>query len=311
MNLRALQYFVTAASLNSISKAAAHLRVAQPALSRQIHKLERELCAQLLRRDSTGVQLTEAGARLLDKGQSILRQIEQAEAEVRSSGTEPRGPVTVALMPSVASVLAPPLVTRMRERYPKIALRISEGLTNVIVGGLIAKKIDLGLIPAQPMDKALSGTPLLTEPMFLIGPGRFKRGKRGRTAAVTLRNLACYPLLLPSRGHVLREQIEALSKRSGVTLDIREDVDSTAVIKHLVVSGLGYTIQSYSFVHEEVNRGQLHVRPLRIPGLSRQWSLAQLRGQPQSLASITAAKVMLEIADELSRRKDWVAPVHS
>lgn len=309
MNFRALEYFVTAASLNSISKAATHLHVAQPALSRQIHKLERELGAQLLRRDSTGVQLTEAGARLLDKGQSILRQIEQAQAEVRSSGTEPRGPVSVALMPSVASVIAPPLVTRMRERYPKIKLRISEGLTNVIVDGLIAKKLDLGLIPAEPMDKALSGTPLLTELMFLIGPSKFKPAKQ--RAAVTLRSLARYPLLLPSRGHVLREQIELLSKRSGVTLDIREDVDSTTVIKHLVISGLGYTIQSYSFVHEEVKRGQLHARPLRIPGLSRQWSLAQLRGQPQSLASITAARMMVEIADELSRRKDWVAPAHA
>jgi hypothetical protein len=74
---------------------------------------------------------------------------------------------------------------------------------------------------------------------------------------------------------------------------------------------LGYTIQCYSFVHEEVERGQLFVRPLRIPGLSRQWSLAQLRGHPQSLASIKTAKIMLEIADELSRRKDWAQPAHS
>lgn len=311
MNLRSLQYFVTAASLNSISKAATHLRVAQPALSRQIHKLERELGAQLLRRDSAGVRLTAAGARLLDKGQSILQQIEQAESEVRSSGTEPRGPVSAALMPSVASLFAPPFVTRMRERYPKITLRISEGLTNIIVEGLITGKLDLGLIPAERMDKALFATPLLTEPMFLIGPGKVSRVKAGRTTAVTLRHLASYPLLLPSRGHVLREQIEALARRSGVTLDIREDVDSTTVIKHLVISGLGYTIQSYSFVHEEVKRGQLHVRPLHIAGLSRQWSLAQLRGRPQTLASMTAAKVMLEIADELSRRKDWAAPAVS
>jgi LysR family nitrogen assimilation transcriptional regulator len=312
MNIRSLQYFITAASLNSISKAAAQLHVAQPALSRQIQKLERELGAQLLCRDSTGVRLTEAGARLLDKGEGILRQVEQAKAEVRASGTEPRGPVAVALMPSVASLIAPPLVMRMRQRYPKVILRISEGLTNVIVGGLIGKKIDLGLIPAEPIDKALSSTPLLTEPMFLIGPGKFDEAKRGgASAAMTLRRLARYPLLLPSRGNVLREQIETLAKRSGVTLDIREDVDSSAVIKHLVVSGLGYTIQCYSFVHEEVERGQLFVRPLRIPGLSRQWSLAQLRGHPQSLASINTAKIMLEIADELSRRKDWAQPADS
>ena len=145
----------------------------------------------------------------------------------------------------------------MRERYPKVTLRISEGLTNTIISGLIAKKIDLGLIPAEPMAKALSSTPLLTEPMFLIGPGKFDNGKAGSArAAVTLRKLARYPLLLPSRGNVLREQIETLAKRSGIRLDIREDVDSSAVIKHLVVSGLGYTIQCYSFVHEEVERGQ-------------------------------------------------------
>ena len=109
----------------------------------------------------------------------------------------------------------------------------------------------------------------------------------------------------------MREQIETIAKRSRVVLDIREDVDSTAVIKHLVRSGLGYTIQSYSFVHEEAERGQLLVRPLRIPGLSRQWSLARLRGQPQSLASMTTANVMLEIAAQLARRKDWTTPERS
>jgi LysR family nitrogen assimilation transcriptional regulator len=312
MDIRSLRYFVTAASLSSISKAANHLHVAQPALSRQIRKLERELGTQLLCRNSTGVRLTEAGARLLDKGESILRQLEQARAEVRASSTEACGSVSVALMPSVASLIAPPLVMRMRGRYPKVTLRISEGLTNAIVSGLIAKKLDLGLIPAEPMDKTLSSTPLLIEPMFLIGPGKFDNGKAGSArAAVTLRKLARYPLLLPSRGNVLREQIESLAKRSGIRLDIREDVDSSAVIKHLVVSGLGYTIQCYSFVHEEVERGRLFVQPLRIPGLSRQWSLAQLRGQPQSLATRTTANVMLEIADDLSRRKDWATPAHS
>jgi LysR family nitrogen assimilation transcriptional regulator len=312
MDIRSLRYFVAAASLNSISKAANHLHVAQPALSRQIRKLEKDLGTQLLCRDSTGVRPTEAGARLLDKGENILRQIEQASAEARASGTDPQGPVAVALMPAVVSLIAPSLVVRMRARYPKITLRISEGLTTAIVGGLLGKKFDLGLIPAQPVDTALSSTPLLTEPMFLIGPGKSdptKAGKAGKARpALTLRQLAHYPLLLPSRGNVLREQIESLAKRNGVVLDVREEIDSSAVIKHLVVSGLGYTIQCYSFVHEEVERKRLFVRALRDPGLSRQWSLARLRGRPQSLACITTAAIMLEIADELSRRKDWARP---
>src|ERR687888_2072958 len=82
MDLRSLRYFVSAAKLNSISKAANQLHVAQPALGRQIRKLEKALGVELLCRDSRGVQLTEAGARLLDKGESILHQVEQATAEV-------------------------------------------------------------------------------------------------------------------------------------------------------------------------------------------------------------------------------------
>jgi LysR family transcriptional regulator, nitrogen assimilation regulatory protein len=312
MDIRPLLCFVTAARLNSISKAANHLHIAQPAISRQIRKLERELGTRLLSRGSKGVRLTEAGARLLDKGESILRQLEQASADVRACATDPRGPVTVALMPSVASLIAPLLVVRIRRRHPNITLRISEGLTNFIVSGLLSKQIDLGLIPAERIDKALSSTPLLIEPMFLIGPGTFAETRRRRTIkSVTLTELARYPLLLPSRGNVLREQIETIAKRGKVTLDIRENVDSSAVIKYLVVSGLGYTIQCYSFVHQEVEQGQLFVRPLQIPGLSRRWSLAQLRGQPQTLACTTTAGVVLEIAEELARQTDWARPGHS
>ncbi len=309
MDIRSLRYFVAAARLNSISKAAGHLHVAQPALSRQIRKLEQELGTQLLSRGSAGVRLTEAGTRLMEKGESILRQLEQASAEVRASGADPRGPVSVALVPALASLIAPLFVASMRQRHPKVTLRISEGLTTFIVGGLLSRKFDLGLIPAQASDPALASTPLLTEAMFLIGPGPSDTARIGKgRAPVTLKQLARYPLLLPGRGNALREQIEALAKRGGVALDVREDVDSSAVIKYLVMSGLGYTIQSLSFVHEEVERGQLFVRPLRIRGFSRQWLLARPRGEPQSLASLTTAAVMLEIAQDLARRKDWATP---
>ena len=309
MDVRALRYFVSAAKLNSISRAASQLHVAQPALTRKIQKLESSLGVQLLSRSSTGVLLTEAGARLLERAESILRQIDRTSAEIRASGSDPRGPVSVALMPAVASLVAPPLVTRMRERYPHVTLRISEGLTNVIVAGLVARKIDLGLIPAKPIDAALSATPLLTEPMFLIGPRSAKSGRAAKAEpGITLQKLARYPLLLPSRGNVLREQIEALARRRGVALDIREDVDSTAVIKHLMLSGLGYTIQSYGFVHEEIERGQLGALPLRISGLSRQWALARRRGEPQSLAITKAAAVVTEITREIAERNDWAVP---
>jgi LysR family nitrogen assimilation transcriptional regulator len=300
MDIRSLRYFVTAATLKSISKAANHLHVAQPALSRLLKKLEKDLGVLLLHRDSRGVRLTEAGTWLLYKGENILRQVDELAEEVRARGKDPTGRVSVALIPSVATLFAPLLVKRMRERHPAISLRLSEGLTTSIVGGLLETKFDLGLIPAEKLDAELVSVPLLTEPMFLVGPGAMKHAAKN-DSPLTMQQLARYPLLLPSRGNMLRDQIESAAKRNGVTLDVKEDVDSSLVTKRLVISGLGYTVHCYSFVHEEVERGQLFVRPLRIPGLSRQWSLVRPRDHSQSLASIATAKVMLEIATEFSR----------
>jgi DNA-binding transcriptional LysR family regulator len=126
-----------------------------------------------------------------------------------------------------------------------------------------------------------------------------------------MQEVAQYPLLLPSRGNTLREQLEAAAKRSKTKLDVKADIDSYVAIKRLVVSGLGYTIHCYSFVREEVERGQLFVQSLRARGLSRQWRLARLRDNPQSLAMMAAAKLMLEIASEFSKRKDWYLPPRS
>lgn len=299
---------MAAANFKSISKAADHLHIAQPALSRQLKKLEDDLDVELLQRDARGVRLTEAGTWLFEKAESVLRQFEHLTDEVRRRGKDPSGHVSVALMPSVASLIAPLLIERLRKRHPKISLRISEGLTTSIVDGLLEDKFDLGLIPAEQVNAALVNVPLLIEPMFLIGPGNKAPEADNGSQALNMRQLASYPLLLPSRGNTLREQIEIAAKRNGVTLDVKEEVDSSIVTKQLVIAGLGYTVHCYSFVHSEVDRGQLFVQPLRIRGLSRQWSLARPRDHSQSLASAATAKVMLEIATEFSRRKDWSLP---
>ncbi|MEW6768755.1 MAG: LysR family transcriptional regulator [Pseudomonadota bacterium] len=306
MDIRSLRYFIAAANLKSISKAAEHLHIAQPALSRQLRKLEADLKVELFHRDARGVRLTDAGTLLLEKAESLIRQFEHIAEEVRRQSRNPSGHVSVALIPSVASFIALPLIERMRERHPKISLRISEGLTTAIVSGLLEHKFDFGLIPAEQGDASLISIPLLIEPMFLIGPAD-KASTDNKP--LSLQQLSQYPLILPSRGNTLREQIESVAKRNGVALDVRESVDSAIVTKQLVIAGLGYTIHCYSFVHAEVTRGQLFVQPLRSQELVRQWSLARPRDHSQSEASSKAAKVLLEIATEFSQQKDWYLQV--
>ena len=115
-------------------------------------------------------------------------------------------------MPSVASVIAPPFVTRMRARYPKVTFRISEGLTNVIVDGLIAKNIDLGLISGRAdaqsaLRHAASDRTDVPNRTWKIQGGETD----GRSDVTKSGEL---PAVVPGRGHVLREQIKSLSRRT-------------------------------------------------------------------------------------------------
>src|SRR6516225_5815654 len=83
MELRSLHYFVRIAELGSITRAAAHLHVAQPALTRHVQRLEDELNVALFTRANRGVRLTEAGQKLLESAQRILRDLERAGDEIR------------------------------------------------------------------------------------------------------------------------------------------------------------------------------------------------------------------------------------
>ncbi|MGH7055408.1 MAG: LysR family transcriptional regulator, partial [Stellaceae bacterium] len=84
VELRSLGYFVRIAELGSITRAAAHLRLAQPALSRHVQRLEAELGTSLVTRAHRGVRLTEAGGKLLENAQRSLREVERAGDEIRA-----------------------------------------------------------------------------------------------------------------------------------------------------------------------------------------------------------------------------------
>src|SRR3546814_14168642 len=138
MDTRALRYFVHVAQLKSFSRAAAHLRIAQPALSRQIRNLEDELGVQLLTRSVRGVQMTEAGALLLERAEVILDQIKKARLEVAAEAGEPSGRLTLAVTPAAGPMLVPPLVERCEASFPKVSLRFVEGLPGVLHNALSA-----------------------------------------------------------------------------------------------------------------------------------------------------------------------------
>ena len=156
MDFRQLRTFSCVAELGSLSKASDTLRVAQPALSRQIKLLEHELRAELFTRNGRGMVLTEAGRLLLARTAGIVRQIDQIRDDIQSSGGPPSGRVVLGLVPTVSCVISARLARRTVESYPGISLCIVESYSGHLIEWLHRGQMDLAVIYGPSADLHLT-----------------------------------------------------------------------------------------------------------------------------------------------------------
>ena len=170
MDFRQLRTFSCVAELGSLSKASDTLRVAQPALSRQIKLLEHELRAELFTRNGRGMVLTEAGRLLLAKTAGIVRQIDQIRDDIQSSGGPPSGRVVLGLVPTVSCVVSARLARRTVESYPGISLCIVESYSGHLIEWLHRGQMDLAVIYGPSVDLHLTVQALGRDRIVAVGP---------------------------------------------------------------------------------------------------------------------------------------------
>src|SRR2546430_15431823 len=146
MELRGVAYFLRIAELGSITRAATHLHVAQPALPRHVRRLEQELNVALFTRANRGVRLTEAGQKLLDGAARILRDLERTGDEIRAQDAHPSGKIILGITPTLCPVLVPELSLRMRRDYPRIELKAVHAGMVRLEEFVIDGRVDIALL---------------------------------------------------------------------------------------------------------------------------------------------------------------------
>lgn len=235
MNLTQLETFVHVAEHGSFSKAALVLGVAQPALSRQVRALETELHETLLLRNGRGVQLTEAGKRLLQHGQDILNLVSHAKDDLRARRSEPVGQITIAMPPTLARLHTLALIRAFRAEMPQARLAIMEGFSVHLTEWLLTGRTDLALVYNPEPVPALEILPLRRERLCLVSPR-----DQAPARPPTLPQLSRYPLVMPQRGHIFRSLMEQAAAMAGVQLDVQWEVASVPAILDCVAAGIGH-----------------------------------------------------------------------
>jgi LysR family nitrogen assimilation transcriptional regulator len=300
-----LRSFVHIARVGSFSRAAAELYIAQPALSRQIAKLEEELGTPLFVRHGRGVRLTGGGAQLLERAEIIINYVVQTSEQVRASSDRLSGHIGLGLTPAVGARVSAPIVETFRERWPAIGLHIREGLSSSLQEWLLDRRVDLAIVYNQPPLDAFDMLPLCSEAMVIVAPPDDTLIDQRGGAPLRIRDLADLPLIVPGFPHANRRVLEQAAVQHGVHLRVILEVDSVSLTKALVRRGLGYSLLTYTAIQDEVARGELKSLPLERPSIRSIVSLAMLREQRASRLVRAMADVVRESMRELVVEGAW------
>lgn len=289
MDLRSIKYFVQIAEFGSITRAAAHVGVAQPALSRHVHSIEDELGVQLLVRLPRGVRLTGAGRQFLEHCRKILRELGRAKDELRASTEVPRGAVILGVSPTVGHLLVPGIVERARRQCPQIALRIVEGFSTQLYDALLTGRADVAVLTNPVPSRALNLTPLISEPVVVLAAPQ----PRGTRRSYTLAELSKTPVIV-SEG--IRSVVEEQINRYGVHLNVEVEIDAIEAIRRLLLRGIGTTIMPVSTFHDDIRAGRIAAIQIADANLHRNLVLAQqaerrLSAAVEEISQVVAAEV--------------------
>jgi LysR family transcriptional regulator, nitrogen assimilation regulatory protein len=303
MELKELRNFMRVARAGSVSRAAAELRLAQPALSRQIRKLEHELGVSLFARHGRGVRLSSAGSLLLERAEAIAQLVHQTTDEIKEDRSPSGGRIVLGVPPAAGRILIPPFVKRFQQAWPQTTLHMREGVASSLLEWLVDKRLDIAMLHNPPHLEALSISPILTERMWVIAPpARHGKGRKPR-ASYRIRDLAELPLILPNMAHANRRLVENAAIEHGVRLRIKIEADSVAFAKAMVENGLGHTILTYAAVQDEVLRGTLTAYPIVRPTLSTRVTIVTLRDKQAPKLTLDAGRLLHEVCRTLVRDK--------
>ena len=291
-DLERLRVFVTVAQQGSLTRAAVMLGLPQPAVSRQISRLENECGGRLFHRTGRGMMITELGQGLLPKVVGLLQEADELSAYLEEGASRPSGEVRLGALPSLYMVLAVPLFFELRKVFSGIRLHIFEGSAGQIDQWLANGYVDLGLpyryahMPQSDVD------PLVQISSYVMGaPGS------ELTDAPTVRFAALdgHPLVLPGAPSSVRLALDQMAKQAGITLNVELEADSTQIQKAVARLGGAYAVLPPNAASEEIEAGTLRISQIVEPEFSRTIVLGITAARPASRATRQVARSIREI----------------
>jgi DNA-binding transcriptional LysR family regulator len=243
MDFRALHNFTVVAEELHFGRAAKRLNIVQPALSRQIQKLEQYLQLQLFQRTNRQVKLTSAGAVFLEESRVLLVSLDAAIASARRAAEGKTGWISIGFIGATTLGLLPRIMQSFRKQSPEVELTLSDLSTFEQLSRLHQKRIHIGFVrgPVPPDCPDLKFETIAREPLALAIPKNHKLAKNTRVQVTSLEDVPfiLYPRDLMSPWEILLRNI---CRKAGFVPNIVQRAIQVQTAIVLVSAGIGVTL---------------------------------------------------------------------
>jgi LysR family transcriptional regulator for metE and metH len=276
------------------SRAAAKLRLTQSAVSHQLAELEEKLKIKLFTRVKKQLQLTAAGARLLDASRTLLPQLAALESELHQNRTQKREALWLSVESFTAYHWLPSFIIALSEEHPHIDVRLRIEANRDPVASLLKSALDVALVSTTTRERSLLSTPLFEDEWAVLLPPQHPLAKKKYISTADLSKEILITHQAPRSDLVrLKESFDA----EGSPLPRVVTVPLTEVLVGMVQAGLGLGLVSRWVSHPFEARGDIVARRFTREGMKEQWYAVYRR---DSCARLPMPRVVELLAQHVS-----------
>ena len=276
MEIRQLKAFLAIAEAKTFTAGAKRMNITQAAVSMQIRQLEDECGLPLFIRTPRRVILTEAGEYLLERARRIMREHDDALAEIAEVAGAEHGRLRIGSASAMfATQQLPSILERLKNKYPKAEINVSSGTSHILVEKILHGEIDIAFV-SLPVETANILTELLfSDEIVAIAHPKHALSKQKYISAATL---AGEHLILGEKGGNTRRLIDDFFSAANVRPNVMMELSRQEAINQMVENNMGVGIAGAKTVAKEIAAGKLV--PWWIEGAEIKWELglARLRG---------------------------------
>lgn len=302
MKLIQLEYFCGIVEHGGFISASRELNVAQPALSRQISELEKQLGCVLLNRGPNGTTTTEHGQKFYVHAKAILEKVEIANFAMQTSSNLLEGEISIAVPFGLASQLAANIVRDVAAQHPAISVRIEDGLGYQAGQAVESAKVDFGILANVGNLRNVNFDPVLEENLFLFTK---REEVNPNTSDIELKDLENVKLIMPNRKVHVRRNLENTMIRTGGRLNVCYEQQSLLTIRNMVRAGIGATVMNWPSMSDLWYAGELDGREIVNPTLVRTVCLAVPDTRPLTAAASAVYAVARRTMLDQVNNGDW------